>query len=129
MWKAEVEVSGAKNAALPLLFATLLTPERCVLRHVPALADIRTALAVLRHLGARSGRPRTAEVAVQAGTISYTEAPSDLVKTMRASFLALGPLLARFGTARVSRPAAARSAPGRSTSISPASRRWAPASR
>ena len=50
--EGEVEVSGAKNAALPLLFATLLTPERCTLRHVPALADIRTTLAVLTHLGA-----------------------------------------------------------------------------
>src|SRR6185369_7757179 len=51
--EGEVLVSGSKNAALPLLFSTLLTPERCVLRNVPALADIRTALAVLRHLGAR----------------------------------------------------------------------------
>ena len=50
--EGEAEVSGAKNAALPLLFATLLTPERCTLRHVPALADIRTTLSVLRHLGA-----------------------------------------------------------------------------
>src|SRR5215475_8659984 len=101
----EVEVSGAKNAALPLLFATLLTPERCVLRHVPALADIRTALAVLKHLGAEVAQAENGhEVAVQAGAISCTEAPYELVKTMRASFLALGPLLARFGTARVSTP-------------------------
>ena len=103
--EGEVEVSGAKNAALPLLFATLLTPERCVLRHVPALADIRTTLAVLRHLGAQITRAEGGhEVAVEAGMIGCTEAPYELVKTMRASFLALGPLLARFGTARVSTP-------------------------
>jgi len=103
--EGEVEVSGAKNAALPLLFATLLTPERCVLRHVPALADIRTTLAVLRHLGARITQAEGGhEVAVEAGVIGCTEAPYELVKTMRASFLALGPLLARFGTARVSTP-------------------------
>ena len=103
--EGEVEVSGAKNAALPLLFATLLTPERCVLRHVPALADIRTALAVLKHLGADVAQAENGhEVAVQAGAIGCTEAPYELVKTMRASFLALGPLLARFGTARVSTP-------------------------
>src|SRR5215470_5149614 len=71
-----VEVSGAKNAALPLLFATLLTPERSVLRHVPALADIRTALAVLKHLGAEVAQAENGhEVAVQAGAIGCTEAP------------------------------------------------------
>ncbi len=103
--EGEVEVSGAKNAALPLLFATLLTPERCVLRHVPALADIRTALAVLRHLGAEVTQGEGGhEVTVEAAVIGCTEAPYELVKTMRASFLALGPLLARFGTARVSTP-------------------------
>jgi UDP-N-acetylglucosamine 1-carboxyvinyltransferase len=103
--EGEVEVSGAKNAALPLLFATLLTPERCVLRHVPALADIRTTLAVLRHLGAEVMESEGGHrVAVEAGVIGCTEAPYELVKTMRASFLALGPLLARFGTARVSTP-------------------------
>src|SRR5262245_12274170 len=101
----EVEVSGAKNAALPLLFATLLTPERCTLRHVPALADIRTTLAVLTHLGADvADSPDGHEVRVEARSLTRTEAPYELVKTMRASFLALGPLLARFGRARVSLP-------------------------
>jgi len=103
--EGDVVVSGAKNAALPLLFSTLLTPERCVLRHVPALADIRTALAVLRHLGARvTVSPDGHEVMVEARELASTEAPYDLVKTMRASFLVLGPLLARFGHARVSTP-------------------------
>jgi UDP-N-acetylglucosamine 1-carboxyvinyltransferase len=103
--EGEVEVSGAKNAALPLLFATLLTPERCTLRHVPALADIRTALAVLRHLGADVVESADEhEVSVEARDLDRTEAPYDLVRKMRASFLTLGPLLARFGRARVSMP-------------------------
>jgi UDP-N-acetylglucosamine 1-carboxyvinyltransferase len=101
----EVAVSGSKNAALPLLFSTLLTRERCVLRQVPALADVRTALSVLRHLGARvSQSPDGHDVIVEARDVTATEAPYELVKTMRASFLVLGPLLARFGRARVSTP-------------------------
>ena len=103
--EGEVDVSGSKNAALPLLFATLLTPEPCRLRNVPALADIRTTLKVLGGLGADvtlGGEGR--EVTVTARALTSTEAPYDLVKTMRASFLALGPLLARFGHARVSTP-------------------------
>jgi UDP-N-acetylglucosamine 1-carboxyvinyltransferase len=103
--EGEIEVSGAKNAALPLLFATLLTPEPCRLRHVPALADIRTTLKVLEHLGAEiAPGDEGHEVTVEARQLSSTEAPYQLVKTMRASFLALGPLLARFGQARVSTP-------------------------
>ena len=103
--EGEIEVSGAKNAALPLLFATLLTSERCRLRHVPALADIRTTLKVLQHLGATvTPGAEGHEVTVEARHLTSTEAPYELVKTMRASFLALGPLLARFGHARVSTP-------------------------
>jgi UDP-N-acetylglucosamine 1-carboxyvinyltransferase len=103
--EGEIEVSGAKNAALPLLFATLLTPEPCRLRHVPALADIRTTLKVLEHLGAAvTPGEEGHEVTVEARQLTSTEAPYQLVKTMRASFLALGPLLARFGHARVSTP-------------------------
>src|SRR5262245_14198172 len=101
----EVVVSGSKNAALPLLFSTLLTPERVVIRNVPALADVQTATQVLRHLGARVTRsPDGHDVVVEARDVACTEAPYDLVKTMRASFLVLGPLLARFGHARVSTP-------------------------
>jgi UDP-N-acetylglucosamine 1-carboxyvinyltransferase len=101
----EVVVSGSKNAALPLLFSTLLTAEKCVLRNVPVLADIRTTLAVLSHLGARvTQSPDGHEVTIEARDLTTTEAPYDLVKTMRASFLALGPLLARYGKARVSTP-------------------------
>src|SRR3989454_2141984 len=103
--EGEVVVSGSKNAALPLLFATLLTRERSVVRNVPALADVRTAIQVLEHLGARVTRSADGhEVAVEPGAVACTEAPYELVKTMRASFLVLGPLLARFGHARVSTP-------------------------
>jgi UDP-N-acetylglucosamine 1-carboxyvinyltransferase len=103
--EGEVPIAGAKNAALPLLFSTLLTGERCAIRNVPRVADVRTAIAVLRHLGARvSTSPDGREVLVEARDITATEAPYDLVKTMRASFLTLGPLLARFGRARVSTP-------------------------
>jgi UDP-N-acetylglucosamine 1-carboxyvinyltransferase len=103
--EGEVVVSGSKNAALPLLFSTLLTRERCVIHNVPALADIRTALAVLRHLGAQvTVGPDGRDVAIEARDLASTEAPYELVKTMRASFLVLGPLLARFGHARVSTP-------------------------
>src|SRR6476659_1046834 len=91
----EVVVSGSKNAALPLLFSTLLTRERVVLRNVPALADVKTAILVLRHLGARvTPSPDGHEVIVETRDVGCTEAPYDLVKTMRASFLVLGPLLA-----------------------------------
>ena len=101
----EVTVSGSKNAALPLLFSTLLTPRRCVIRNVPVLRDIRTAVAVLRQLGARvSPSGDGHEITVDARDVDRTEAPYELVKTMRASFLVLGPLLARFGRARVSTP-------------------------
>src|SRR5262245_64613739 len=86
--EGDVVVSGSKNAALPLLFSTLLTSERCVLRNVPALADIHTTLQVLRHLGARVARsPDGHEVVVEAKSVERTEAPYELVKTMRASFL------------------------------------------
>jgi UDP-N-acetylglucosamine 1-carboxyvinyltransferase len=101
----EVTVGGSKNAALPLLFSTLLTRERVALRNVPNLADVSTAIAVLRHLGARVARsPDGREVLVDTRDVRAVDAPYDLVKTMRASFLVLGPLLARFGRARVSTP-------------------------
>src|SRR2546428_746938 len=101
----EITVSGSKNAALRLLFSTLLTAERCVLRNVPVLRDIRTSVAVLKRLGARVEQsPDGHEIVVEARDVASTEAPYELVKTMRASFLTLGPLLARVGLARVSTP-------------------------
>ena len=99
----EVEVSGAKNAALPLIFASLLTDRPCRLRGLPEVADIRTALGLLEHMGAQVERSGS-EATIDCSRLAETEAPYDLVRTMRASFLTLGPLLARFGKARVSRP-------------------------
>jgi UDP-N-acetylglucosamine 1-carboxyvinyltransferase len=100
----EMTVSGAKNATLPLLFASLLTEDECSLSRVPQLLDIRTALRLLRDLGAQYDWLSDSHLALSARTVNRFEAPYDLVKTMRASFLVLGPLLARFGRARVSTP-------------------------
>ncbi len=99
----EARISGAKNAALPALFACLLTEEPCEIRNAPQLRDIQSALRVLRALGAECEfADNTA--AVCARNISSFDTPHELVKTMRASILALGPLLARFGRARVALP-------------------------
>jgi UDP-N-acetylglucosamine 1-carboxyvinyltransferase len=98
-----IPVSGAKNAALPILCATLLSEGESLLRNVPALRDIDTTAALLRFLGCRvSCTPPEVRVAA-AGEIR-PEAPYELVKQMRASVLVLGPLLARFGRAKVSLP-------------------------
>jgi UDP-N-acetylglucosamine 1-carboxyvinyltransferase len=102
--RGEVAVSGAKNAALPLLFASLLTEGECRLDRVPQLVDIRTTLRLLRDLGVQYAWLSDSEVALTASAVRRLEAPYELVKTMRASFLVLGPLLARFGRARVSTP-------------------------
>ncbi len=101
--KGEVKVSGAKNSALPLLFATILAPGIHRLSNVPALRDIATVEKLLTILGAEISR-KDNEFSVEATRISSVEAPYDLVRTMRASVLVLGPLLARFGHARVSLP-------------------------
>ena len=100
----EVRVSGAKNAALPILCAALLTAEPLVLTNVPRLKDVRTMQTLLAQMGVAldAGTPGT--VALDAGRIDWPLAPYELVKTMRASILALGPLLARCGEARVSLP-------------------------
>ncbi|HEX9444048.1 MAG TPA: UDP-N-acetylglucosamine 1-carboxyvinyltransferase [Candidatus Binatia bacterium] len=101
----EVTVSGSKNAALPILVSSLLTAEPCSFEGVPDLVDIKTAVKLLKGLGVKvEAEPGAGRVALQAGAIDRLEAPYDLVKTMRASFLVLGPLLARFGQARVSTP-------------------------
>jgi len=102
----ELTISGAKNAALPELCAALLTDEPVVLENVPKLQDVSTTLKLLRHMGAKIDRPEEApeRITIDASDIASTEAPYDLVKTMRASILVLGPLLARFGTATVSLP-------------------------
>ena len=100
----EVRVSGAKNAALPLMAAALLTDEPLQLGNVPRLVDVRTTARLLRHMGAEVSGEGTPALQVRARTIGCPEAPYDLVKTMRASVLVLGPLVARLGRARVSLP-------------------------
>ncbi len=99
----EVPVAGAKNAALPILFASLLTDEPCVLRRLPDVVDVRTTLRLLRDLGAMV-EPFDGAVRIRAAGVSRHEAPYELVKTMRASFIDLGPQQARFGRARASLP-------------------------
>ncbi len=101
--KGNVRISGAKNAALPILCATLLSDGASRLRNVPALRDIETTAALLRFLG-RGITIEAPEVRVDAGSNIKPEAPYELVKQMRASILVLGPLLARFGRAKVSLP-------------------------
>ncbi|MEI7515249.1 MAG: UDP-N-acetylglucosamine 1-carboxyvinyltransferase [Betaproteobacteria bacterium] len=99
-----VPISGAKNAALPELCATLLTAEPVTLRNVPRLQDVSTMLKLIRHMGVQIEQHADGSVRANAGTLTLPEAPYELVKTMRASVLALGPLLARFGHAKVSLP-------------------------
>ncbi len=102
----EVTISGAKNAALPELCAALLTAEQVTLSNVPRLQDVNTTLKLLRNMGMTAERSESQPdvVTLNAGQLTTLEAPYDLVKTMRASILVLGPLLARFGQARVSLP-------------------------
>ena len=101
--EGSVPVSGAKNAALPILFAGILSDRPSSLRNVPDLADIKTTLKVLETLGIRVERAGD-RVSLHAEKLSSIEAPYDLVRTMRASVLVLGPLLARAGEAKVSLP-------------------------
>ena len=99
----EVFISGAKNAALPELCACLLTADPVTLTNVPRLQDVNTMLKLIRNMGVRAELGENGLV-VDAGSLTNPEAPYELVKTMRASVLALGPLLARFGHAKVSLP-------------------------
>ncbi len=99
-----VEVSGAKNAALPALAATLLTAEPVGLESVPAVADIRTMQRLLTGMGVSVTSFPEGSISLSAHDVRRTEAPYDLVRTMRASILVLGPLLSRFGEAWVSLP-------------------------
>src|SRR5437016_11796103 len=109
--EGEVRVSGSKNAALPILAASLLTSGQSTFRNVPALNDIRTMCKLLGKLGAEVEQPERAGraadphvIRLQTRKIEDVTAPYELVKTMRASVLVLGPLVARHGQARVSLP-------------------------
>ncbi|MGB7298097.1 MAG: UDP-N-acetylglucosamine 1-carboxyvinyltransferase [Burkholderiaceae bacterium] len=99
----EVQISGAKNAALPILCSSLLVPGPVKITNVPSLRDVDTTIKLLRTLGAVVEKDGDT-VIIDAGPVNSPEAPYELVKTMRASILVLGPLLARFGHARVSLP-------------------------
>jgi UDP-N-acetylglucosamine 1-carboxyvinyltransferase len=101
--QGEVRISGAKNAALPELCAALLTDQPVTLENVPRLQDVATMIKLVQSMGVRVDREGD-RVTLNAATLDQPHAPYELVKTMRASVLALGPLLARFGHARVSLP-------------------------
>ncbi|MBA2339669.1 MAG: UDP-N-acetylglucosamine 1-carboxyvinyltransferase [Pyrinomonadaceae bacterium] len=102
--KGLVRISGAKNSALPCMAAAILTPETVTLHNVPYVRDIITQRRLLEDLGATVLTPELRTHKITAAHIELFEAPYELVKTMRASVLALGPLLARFGQAKVSLP-------------------------
>ena len=102
--QGEVVISGAKNAALPILCASLLSADPILLSNVPQLRDVDTMLSLLKRLGVRVDQQAHETVELSGANIDSLEAPYELVKTMRASILVLGPLLARFGQARVSLP-------------------------
>ena len=102
--RGSVRASGAKNAALPILCAALLTQEPLALSNVPRLNDVRTMQTLLAQMGVGSDALGDGELLLDASSIDRPLAPYELVKTMRASILALGPLLARSGEARVSLP-------------------------
>ncbi|GAA0811725.1 UDP-N-acetylglucosamine 1-carboxyvinyltransferase [Colwellia sp. D2M02] len=102
--QGEVVISGAKNAALPILMSALLSKTPIVFSNVPQLNDILTTVKLLTQLGAKTQWLADDELSIDASTIDLCRAPYDLVKTMRASILVLGPLLARMGHAEVSLP-------------------------
>ena len=99
-----IDISGAKNAALPVLAATLLTSESVVVRNIPQLNDVATTITLLQSMGVEIVFDDKLNIEVNATNVNERRAPYDLVKTMRASILVLGPLLARFGEADVSLP-------------------------
>jgi UDP-N-acetylglucosamine 1-carboxyvinyltransferase len=100
--RGQVQISGAKNAALPILFATLLSKEPTTLHNVPGLQDINTTIELLSHLGARIERQGSSLTVYP--DVKQLDAPYELVTKMRASILVLGPLLSHFGEAKVSLP-------------------------
>ena len=100
----EVEVSGAKNAALPILCASLLTSDKVKIRNLPHLQDVTTMLTLLGYIGVDFELDEKMGVVLSGANVNRLQAPYDLVRTMRASVLVLGPLVARFGEAQVSLP-------------------------
>ncbi|PKK91513.1 MAG: UDP-N-acetylglucosamine 1-carboxyvinyltransferase [Candidatus Wallbacteria bacterium HGW-Wallbacteria-1] len=102
--KGSISAGGSKNASLPILAAALLAEGQSTIGNVPNIRDVRTMMDVLRRLGADVLRPESGSINIDPAKVSLFEAPYDLLRTMRASFLVMGPLLARFGQAKVSMP-------------------------
>ena len=102
--RGEVQVSGAKNSALPVLCAAILSDEPLTVTNVPQLQDVATTARLLQTMGASVERPARHTMVLDCAKLDRLEAPYDLVRTMRASILVLGPMVARFGRARVSLP-------------------------
>jgi UDP-N-acetylglucosamine 1-carboxyvinyltransferase len=100
----EVWISGSKNSALPILFATLLTDQSVSVGNLPHLQDVTTTISLLGALGVNVSVDENMQLAIEAGAVNAVTAPYDLVKTMRASILVLGPLLTKYGEANVSFP-------------------------
>jgi len=101
--RGDIAISGSKNSALPILIATLLTDDRCLIRNVPHLDDIETVIGLLVFLGKQIVRQGDS-IEITAGPTLYAEAPYELVRRMRASIVVMGPLLARLGRVKVSLP-------------------------
>src|SRR5579872_5278753 len=102
--EGSVQVSGAKNAALPQIAAALLSSEPLELTNIPAVSDVDTMLAMMREFGVVATRASGRQLTLDASGARNSDAPYDLVRRMRASILVLAPLLVRFGSARVSLP-------------------------
>ena len=102
--EGQVQISGAKNAVLPIVAATLLCEAPVNISNVPHLRDVTTAIQLLGRMGVHVTLDESMGIETDASTVESTCAPYDLVKTMRASILVLGPLVARFGHAEVSLP-------------------------
>ncbi|MEA3432690.1 MAG: UDP-N-acetylglucosamine 1-carboxyvinyltransferase [candidate division WOR-3 bacterium] len=101
--KGEVNISGSKNATLPIIAATLLAEGASVIHNVPFLRDVDTMLSVMKYMGARISREKN-KLLIDTSNVNNPEAPYELVRKMRASFLVTGPLIARYGEAKVARP-------------------------
>lgn len=102
--KGEVKISGAKNSVLPILAASLLSDEEVIIGNVPHLQDVTTTISLLTEMGATLSIDEKMKVSINSSSMKSFYAPYEMVKTMRASILVLGPLLAHFGTAKVSLP-------------------------
>ena len=102
--EGEVKISGAKNSVLPILAASLLSDEEVIIGNVPHLQDVTTTISLLTEMGATLSIDEKMKVSINASSVNKFYAPYEMVKTMRASILVLGPLLAHFGEAKVSLP-------------------------